>query len=61
MSTPNDNQRLRVSIIKALDSHEDDLNSNPTRKEFAQTSKHETAKEIMICNDALDHMQNQDD
>ena len=61
MSTSEDIQHLRVKIVKALCSHQDDLNSNPALKEFIVTSKENTIKEIMRHNEILDFIQNQDD
>ena len=48
--TPEDNQRLRLKIVNALDSHQDGLNYDPTLKEFIVTSKDETIEEIMSYN-----------
>ena len=57
MSARKDSQRLRVKIVKVLDSHQDYLNSNAVLKEFVVD---DTVEEIMSCNEILDHMQNQD-
>ena len=48
VSTPEDIQCLRVKPFKALDSHQDDFNSNPELEEFVVTSKDDTVEEIMI-------------
>ena len=59
MSTPEDSQRLLAKILKALNSHKDDLNSNHALKYFAVTSKDDSFEEIMSNNEILDHIQNQ--
>ena len=55
-----DNQRLRVNVVKALETYQEYLNSNPALKYFAVTTKDDTIKEITRCNEILDHIQNQD-
>ena len=61
VNTPEDNRRLRLKIVKALDSHQDDLNDDPVSKEFIFTSKYDTVEDVMIYNRILDHVQSQDD
>ena len=61
MGTSEDRERILMKIAKDLDSYQDDLNSNRALKEFFFTAKDDTIEEIMICNDILDHIQNQDD
>ena len=61
MSTPEDNQSLRLKIIKDIDSHQDDLNFDPALKQFIVNSKDDTLEDIMSHNEILDQIQIQDD
>ena len=61
MITLDDSQPLSAKTDKVLNSHQDDLNSNPSLKKFIDTSKDDTIEGITSCNEILDHKQNQDD
>ena len=61
INTPEDNQRLHLKTVKALDTHQDGLNDGPVLKEFLVTSKDDTTEDVMRYNEILDHIQSQDD
>ena len=61
INTLGDNQHLRLKIVKALDTHQDDLNDGPALKEFLVTYKDDTTEEIMRHNEILCYIQSQDD
>ena len=61
LDTPEDVQHLSMDVVKALDSHQDDLNYNPSLKEFIFASKEENVEQIMGCNEILGCVQNQYD
>ena len=54
-----DIQNLRVNLAKALDTQEDDLNSDPTRKDFLCKFKDNDVEEIMRHNETLNCALNQ--
>ena len=59
INTPEDNQRLGLKIVKTLDSHQCDLNDDPSLKELIVTSKDDSVEDIMSYNTILDHIQSQ--
>ena len=50
MITPDYNQSLCLSIVKALDSYQEDLNYDPELQEFIIAFKADAIEEIMSCN-----------
>ena len=48
-----DGQHLRVKIINDLDDYEEELNKNPTRREFLCATNENQVEEILSCNETL--------
>ena len=56
-----DGQRLRVKIIKALENHEDVLNSDTTLHEFICSTNDNQVEEVMSYNEILQIIEDQDE
>ena len=50
-----------MNVVRALESHQDNLNYDPALKELIFTSKDETVGKIMSYNETLDYIQSQHD
>ena len=46
-----DGQRLSVNIVKALEAFKEDLEKDPTRREFICTSNDDQIEDIPSCNE----------
>ena len=54
LRTEEDGQRLRVKIVKAIETHEDELDKNSARREFSCSTKDDQVEEILTCNEILE-------
>ena len=55
-SMPEDIQCLRAKIVNALDSHQDDLSSNHSLKDFLVTREDDNFDEVISYNQILDNI-----
>ena len=61
LRTEEDGQRLRVKIVKAIETYEDELNKNSARCEFICSTKEDQVEEILTYNEILDLLKEQDE
>ena len=54
LRTEEDGQRLRVKIVKAIETYEDELHKNSARREFICSTKEDQVEEILTYNEILD-------
>ena len=54
-----DGQRIRVKIVRVLDDYEEDLNKDPTRREFVHTTNEDQGEETLSYNETLELVEDQ--
>ena len=61
LPTEEDGQRLHVKIVKAIETHDDELDKNSARREFICSTKDDQVEEILTCNEILELIEDQQD
>ena len=61
LHTEEDGQRLRVKMVKAIETYEDELNKNSARREFICSTKEDQVEEILTYNEILELIEQQQD
>ena len=56
-----DGQRLRVKIVKAIETHEDELDKNSACREFICSTDDDQVEEIFTCNEIIKLIEDQQD
>ena len=54
LCTEEDGQRLRIKIVKAIETYEDESHKNSARQVFACSTKEDQVEEILACNEILE-------
>ena len=61
LCTEEDGQRLRVKIVKAIETYEDELHKNSARREFICSTKEDQVEEILTYNEIFELLEQQDE